>query len=373
MAILGYEGIVELSREWPAPTVLADSRLQRGSSPSLDLSDQAFQSGDEVVIIALRGVPLGIGTAGFAPCPDGHAFWTGGETAVGPALAARTTGGTFWSANTGAPFWESQATVGFTQSVIAFVSRDELDNVRFYSNEVDAINGEAQGLIPLRNVSPDTMLIVPATKTGSSVALTTLSGVTLTTLSGRTLVTLGADTLYLSAALQLLQDIGSAFIQDGEQPAENLASIPQVMLDAAANVDGRGWLIQCDLTNWIFETDVTQLDETAIGQTFGESAKGLLRGAGSFSAIISHEFISGFDNSVGMLRLVMLTEQGSKAKAKFQIADHRNSGSSSIPERLFYETDILLNKATVNTQFDDVIRLNADFVATGRIRLAKEG
>jgi hypothetical protein len=345
MAILGYEGIVELSREWPAPTVLADSRLQRGSSPSLDLSDQAFQSGDEVVIIALRGVPLGIGTAGFAPCPDGHAFWTGGETAVGPALAARTAGGTFWSANAGAPFWESQATVGFVQSVIAFVSRDELDNVRFYSNEVDAINGEAQGLIPLRNVSSGPMLILPASMA----------------------------TGYNAAALQLLQLIAGLEIPGGEQPAENLAPVPEILTDTAADVEERGWLMQCDLTNWVFETDVAQLDETAIGQDFGESAKGTLRGAGSFSAIIGHEFVSGSNSSVGMLRLVMLTEQGSKARAKFQIADHRNSGSSSIPERLFYETDILLNKATVNTQFDDVIRLNADFVATGRIRLAKEG
>jgi hypothetical protein len=372
MAIIGYEGIVELSREWPAPTVLADSRLQRGASPSLDLTDQAFLSGDQVVLIALRGVPLGVGTAGLAPCPDGHAFWADGATAVGPALAARTAGGAFWSANSSLPFWESAATTGFTQSVVAFASRDELDDVRFYSNEIDAINGGAQGLIPMRNVSPGTMLIVPATKVGESMVLATLSGVALVTLSGETLVTLGGDTLYLSAALQLLQSIGNASIQDGEQPAENLAPIPQAMLDAAASVDNRGWLMQCDLTNWVFETDVTQLDETAIGQAFGESAKGMLRGAGSFSAVISHEFISGSNSSVGMLRLVMLTNQGSKARARFQIASKDNSGLSSIRERLFYETDILLNRASVNTQFDDVIRISSDFVATGRIRLAKE-
>lgn len=344
MAIIGYEGIVELSREWPAPTVLADSRLQRGASPSLDLTDQAFLSGDQVVLIALRGVPLGVGTAGLAPCPDGHAFWTDGATAVGPALAARTAGGAFWSANSSLPFWESAATTGFTQSVVAFASRDELDDVKFYSNEIDAINGGAQGLIPMRNVSPGTMLIVPA----------------------------GGDTLYLSAALQLLQSIGNASIQDGEQPAENLAPIPQAMLDAAASVDNRGWLMQCDLTNWVFETDVAQLDETAIGQDFGESAKGMLRGAGSFNANLSHEFVSGSNSSVGMLRLVMLTGQGSKARARFQIASKDNSGLSSIRERLFYETDILLNRASVNTQFDDVIRISSDFVATGRIRLAKE-
>jgi hypothetical protein len=39
---------------------------------------------------------------------------------------------------------------------------------------------------------------------------------------------------------------------------------------------------------------------------------------------------------------------------------------------LYYETDILLNKTTVNTQADDIIRVSADFVATGRVQLVTE-
>ena len=107
MAVLGQQGIVELSREWPAPTVLADERLQRGASPSLDLTEQAFQSGDAVLLVALRGVPMGVGVSDAAPCPDGHAFWIDTGTAIGPALAARATGDGFWSADPSAPFWES--------------------------------------------------------------------------------------------------------------------------------------------------------------------------------------------------------------------------------------------------------------------------
>ena len=344
MAILGYEGTVELSREWPAPTALADERLQRGASPSLDLTNLAFQSGDEVLLVSLRGVPLGIGISGAAPCPDGHAFWTGGATAVGPALMARTAGNGFWSANTALPFWESVATTNLQQTATAYIHRDEMDDVRFYSTEFNAINGGSTGLIPLRSVSPGPMLILPAS----------------------------AATGYSAAALQLLQAIADLDIPDGERPAESLAPVPQILTDTAADVEERGWLMQCDLTNWVFETDVAQLDETAIGQDFGESAKGMLRGAGSFSANLSHEFVSGSNSSVGMLRLVMLTGQGSKARAKFQISSQDSSGLTSIPGRLFYETDILLNRASVNTQFDDAIRITSDFVATGKIRLAKE-
>jgi hypothetical protein len=345
MAVEGRTGIVQLSREWPAPTALADERLQRGASPSLDLTDLAFQSGDEVLLVSLRGVPLGIGLNGFAPCPDGHAFWTGGETAVGPALAARTAGGTFWSADPSAPFWESAATVGFQQTATAYIHRDEMDDVRFYSTELDAINGGSQGLIPLRNVSPGPMLILPAS----------------------------SRTGYTAAALTLLQAIEGLEITDGEQPAENLAPVPQVLADTAADAEERGWLMQCDLTGWVFEMDATQLDQEAIGQAFGEYAKGALRGAGSFNGEMDHSRVTGEQSGLGMLRLMMLTSQGSKAKARFQLVDQRTSNvASHVKERVFYETDILLGKTAVNTSATDVILISAQFVATGRIRLAKE-
>jgi len=68
---------------------------------------------------------------------------------------------------------------------------------------------------------------------------------------------------------------------------------------------------------------------------------------------------------------MMLTEQGSKARARFQLLDQRNASAPLVPERVFYETDILLGKTAVNTSAVDVIRMNAQFIATGRIRLAQ--
>ena len=369
---LGQFGTIRLSREWPAPTALADERLQRGASPSLDLTDQAFQSGDEVLLVGLRGVPLGIGTSGAAPCPDGHAFWTGGETTVGPALAARTASGGFWSANASLPFWESAATVGFQQITTAYIHRYELDDVRFYGSELDAINGGSQGLIPLANVSPGPLLILPATTAGGSLTLTTLSGDEITTLGGDTLTSQPSGATYIAAALQLLQAIGATEILDGEQPAGNLAPVPQVLTDTAADVEQRGWLKQCALTEWVFEMEAAELDEAVIGQAFGESAKGMLRGAGSFNGEIDYSRVAGEQSGLGMLRLMMLTGQGSKARARFQLLDQRSASLPQVPERVFYETDILLGKSSVNTSATDVIRMSAQFIATGRIRLVME-
>lgn len=344
MAVLGQFGIIELSREWPAPTALADERLQRGSAPSLDLTDPAFQSGDEVLLVSMRGVPLGIGINGAAPCPDGHAFYSGGATAVGPAVAARTAGGAFYGSNPSLPFYESASTVGFQQTATAFIHRDELDDVRFYSTELDAINGDGQGLIPLRNVSPGPMLILPASSAAG----------------------------YAAAALQLLQSIADLEIPDGEQPAENLAPVPQVLSDTAADVAQRGWLRQCDLTSWVFEMDAATLDQDAIGQAFGESAKGVLRGAGSFDGEVDHSYTSGEQSGLAMLKLMMLTQQGSKARARFQLLDQRGATLPLVPERVFYETDILLGKTSVNASATDVITMSAQFIATGRIRLATD-
>ena len=372
MAVLGQFGIVELSREWPAPTALADERLQRGPSPSMDLSDLAFQSGDEVLLVSLRGVPLGIGINGAAPCPDGHAFWTGGTAPAGPALTARTAGGGFWSANASLPFWESASTVGFQQTTTAYLHRDELDDVRFYGSELDAINGGSQGLIPLRNVSPGPLLILPASSSGGSLTITTLSGDQITTLSGDRLITQPSGAGYSAAALTLLQSIAGAEIPDGEQPAANLAQVPQILTDTAADVEQRGWLMQCDLSEWVFEMDATQLDQDAIGQAFGESAKGTLRGAGSFNGEIDHSRVAGEQSGMGMLRLMMLTEQGSKARARFQLLDQRSASLPMVPERVFYETDILLGKTSVNTSAVDVIRMSAQFIATGKIKLVQQ-
>jgi hypothetical protein len=345
MAVEGQKGRITLSREWPAPTVLADQRLQRGVSPTLDLSNLAFQSGDEVLLVALRGVPGGVGAGGAAPCPAGYAFYPGGENEVGPALDLRLRGGSFYGSDPSRPFYESATTVGFQQTMRAYIHRDAMDDVRLYGTELDAINGGSTGLIPLRNVSPGPMLILPASDRAG----------------------------YESAAVALLQAIGDAEISMGEQPAENLTSVPAVLSETAADVEERGWLVQCDLTGWVFEMNADQLDQAAIGQAFGESAKGMLRGAGSFNGEIDHSRISGEQSGLGMVRLMMLTGQGSKARARFQLLDQRAASLPLVHERVFYETDILLGQTNVDTKPTDVILFTAQFIATGNIRLVAEG
>jgi hypothetical protein len=178
---------------------------------------------------------------------------------------------------------------------------------------------------------------------------------------------------YVAAALALLQAIEDLEIPDGEQPAQNLAPVPQVLSDTAADAEERGWLMQCDLTGWVFKMNANTLDLEAIGQSFGDYAKGVAKGAGSFNGEMDHSRVVGKQSGLGILRLMMLTQQGSKARARFQLVDQRNSNvAEHVKERIFYETDILLGETAVNTSATDVILISAQFVATGQIRLAKQ-
>jgi len=123
----------------------------------------------------------------------------------------------------------------------------------------------------------------------------------------------------------------------------------------------------------VFDMNATTLDLEAIGQSFGDYAKGAAKGAGSFNGEMDHSRVTGEQSGLGLLRLMMLTQQGSKARARFQLVDQRTSNvAEHVKERIFYETDILLGSSSVNTSATDVILISAQFVATGQIRLAKQ-
>jgi hypothetical protein len=345
MPVLGNNGIVTLSREWPDPVVLDGSRLTGTTDVRIDLAEPAYETGMQVLLVGLRGVPSDVSGDGYPDAPDGLSFYGDGPNAIGRAVAARTIRGSFYSATSSAAMYESAATVGFETSITAYLSRDSLDDVRFYETEVDAINGGSDGLIGLSRVDVGRMMILPAVD----------------------------DPAYADAAYEALEAADSP--AGGEAALE---PVPAVIAAAAADAEVRGWKVQCDLNAWVLEMDAGQLDQDAIGQVFGEYARGMLRGAGSFSGEVDHKYEPGQVDGLSLLRLVMLTQHGSKARARFQLIDRRSRPAlqqgqlGPVPKKVFYETDILLGKTTVNTKSADIIRVDAQFVATGKITLVVE-
>lgn len=336
MAVVGHGGIVELNREWPAPTVVDKSRVVGTTSLSLDLINPEFWSGDKVYIVADRGVPFDTDGDGFANCPDGFAFYPGSGNDEGPVLLARTSGGSFYGNDDTKPFYED---ISLRQQIFeAFIHRNSLDNVLFYSSEVDAINGGTTGLIPLRRVD-----------------------------FGKAIIAISSPEqfyrtfLLQQAALVLAVESQEEFVLEPLPPAiEALVNDPSV----------RGWKQQGSLSQWVFEMDAAQLDQGAIGEAFGEYAKGMLKGSGSFAALLSHDAVAGQSSSSNLLKLLTLTARGAKAKARFLMSSPEiNKSQNPRADSLYYSTDILFWKTEVNATDNDLIRMTAEFIATGAIQI----
>jgi hypothetical protein len=133
--------------------------------------------------------------------------------------------------------------------------------------------------------------------------------------------------------------------------------------------DKRGWYFQAFIRDWALNIDASTLDMTAIGETFGEATKALVRGAGSMSFILEHMLKAQAQDPLALLRLVLLTQDGSKASAKFYLMKDREAASCSDLTQLggtvYYQTDILFSSSQLNVRATDMIEGSTDFVATG--------
>lgn len=376
MALLGVHGTVSFSREWGLPAAVDNSRLvSRPEGTVLDLGEPAFWSGDRVLILCQRGVPLLLAGGGAgqaralvtqdgklittlsgqvlttlvqqdsAPCPGGYSFYGDGEFLGGPVGQQRQATGNTYIGGDGASFYDNMQSI---TSVYAYIHRDEMDDVTFYSSQDDAINGSGPSLIPLLKLDVGALVVLPAPDGSYEQSLV------------NQVISFAAPTIFFDQESEIagdqflpqsLSDQISTFLEDG----------------SAIN----GWKQVANLTSWVFETNVDVLDQNAIGQKFGESAKGALRGAGSFNAIVDAKQNYEFFGPSSLLRLMLLTDVGAKANARFVIADSTSSENDCEQgKKIYYETPIIISNSTMDTSVTEIITMTIQFVATGKIRLA---
>lgn len=345
MAIRGEGGTLTFSREWPPPTAVPVGMLTTGAVVRIELDEPAFWSGDQVTLVAAAGLPFDVAGTGYANCPDGHAFW-GGDGSQGPATLHRTgDDGAFWEVSDDADFWDSEETVGLTTAATFYVHRDQLDRLTVYGTELEALNGGATGRVTIRSEVGSTIVLAPA-----------------------------ADIAGYNEALLAAAAAPAVMAAAEEAPLANLTTLPPVITTAGSIAEERGWRRQADLGRWVFETDPRLLDTTAIGEEFGDSSKGLIRGSGSYQAIISNRYLGpGVSNATAFLRLILLTRIGARSSARFLLTDGDDAGicqgAGTLEGAIFYETDILLGRGDLECSPDGLITLAGQFVSVGEIRL----
>lgn len=351
MALLGRGGILELSREWPDALALEPTAINISQSMiSITIQDDRYWTGDRVWIAAAGGLPIDVNGNGFADCPEGHGIYRGSFYALGPARSFYTgpetnENGPHYQASDAVGYYNTNASTGFTTITSAYIHRDILDRIRLFSTEIDSYNEATTNEIPIRRVASGNFVIAPySTAAGYQAAIT-------------------------SAA----NSIRPLDLPETEQLLSSVITLPPVFASTADSPEARGWRFQGMLREWAMDLDASALDMTAIGETFGESTKALVKGAGSLQFVMEHMLKAAQQDPLTLLRLVLLTQQGSKSSARFYVMRDRDpSGCGQLGGNIYYECDILLSSSRLNLRADNMVEGSADFVITGTINLKVE-
>lgn len=374
MAILGTGGILELSREWPEPMALKPDALNVATS-TLAIGNPNYWTGDRIIFAAADGLPIDLNGDGYADCPEGHGIYRGGQWVTGPSRAwyqgAETDNSPFYERfpayltaqngynltteaaqgeeqffvftgqDQGKYFYNRAQDTGLSTQASAYINMDALDRAKLYNTEISAHNADSGELLELKSVKINNMVVARYNDSGS----------------------------YTSGITSAINSIKPLTLPSTSQYLKDVITVPAAIVSTADDPDERGWLIQCDLNEWALSVDAANLDMTAIGETFGENAKSLVRGSGTLQFLLDNRVRNGEQTSMTLLRLVMLTERGSKSSAKFHVYRNRTPVSPQIGTTAYYGCDVLLTNSRINVRADDIITGTADFVATGEIAL----
>jgi hypothetical protein len=338
MAVIGNGGVLEITREIPDAVALTSARINTGFTPSISLNNQAYWAGDQVIIAASDGVPFDVNGDGYADAPDAHGFYTGSVWDLGPS---RDTLGTsaYQAGGDAGDFYNTSATTGLATQIDGYISRDALDRIRLWTDE-SAGHSESGTEEALLNVKPGNFIIAYYS----------------------------IDSNYTTALDSAATTLQAITLPSSEQRLASVITLPSGF-DSVCDQVNRSWETQCDLQEWVMSIDASNLDTTAIGETFGESVKSLVRGAGSLEFLAEHSYVQGQQDSLALLRLVLLTQNQCNTKARFYLYKNRTGYMQRIGGSVYYECDIMLTNTRLNTRATDIIAGTADFVAISDIRL----
>lgn len=374
MAVLGLGGVLDISREIPEALALSPARLNVGGAvTTISLTNRGYWSGDRVIIASSLGVPFDLNGDGYAECPDGHAIYRGSiwDTGISRSFYTGnlTDGSPFYKESVGsftigtqsgddivtqagdpivgntaaqgdADFWYNNTTnTGLTPQANAYISRDELDRIRFWATEA--------GAYALKG----TEKVISKVKCGNFV-----------------IAYYDNTAQYTSAINTSATALNNIKLKQSEEILDKVVAVPSGFY-AICDEANRDWEFQCDLQQWALNVDAQSLDITSIGETFGEQIKSLVRGAGRLEFQADNRVTVNEQDSLALLRLVLMTQNQCNTKAKFYLYKGRQESGSQVDGSVYYECDILLTNTSINTRFDEVIAGTADFVATSEIKI----
>jgi hypothetical protein len=238
-------------------------------------------------------------------------------------------------------YYNRNEDTGFTTQFDGFIEQDALGRIRLYDSEISAHNQITADTKPLRRVDCGNFVIARYADSAS----------------------------YQTALNSAANSIKPLTLPSTSQPLSDVITVPSAITATLDDPASRGWLFQADLQEWALDIDAANLDMTAIGETFGENTKALVRGAGSLQFLVDHKATSAGQDSMALLRLVLLTQQGCKSNARFWLYQNRDNNCGQLSGSAYYQCDLLLTNTRINTRADALIAGSSDFVVTGEIAI----
>jgi hypothetical protein len=372
MAVLGTGGVLDISRAIPEPLALSFARFNLGpSAATISLTNPGYWAGDRIIIASALGVPIDVNGDGYADAPDAFGIYRGGiwDTGISRSFytGPLTDGSPFYRqyqvsvllTQSGdrlvtqggdgfgfldyeveaEDFYNNEANTGFATQADGYMSRDELDRIRFWSTEAAAHSASGDEKV-IQKVKIGNFIIAYYDDTPA----------------------------YTSAIDTAATAIKPLTLPKSENLLRNVITLP-AGFSAICEEANRNWKMQCDLEEWVMSIDAANLDTTAIGETFGEHVKSLVRGAGTLQFQADHRVQSSEEDGLTLLRLVLLTQNQCNTKARFHLYKNRTAPDPQIDGSVYYECEILLTNSKLNTRAGEIIAGTADFVATSEIKI----
>lgn len=135
------------------------------------------------------------------------------------------------------------------------------------------------------------------------------------------------------------------------------------------------WECVADLREWSLDLSAPEVDTTSVAEKFGTAVKSLVSGGGTTEFFIDRKcFSDGTTNGLTLMQLLLMTEQGCEASARFYMVQRdEDCGvdpcNGLVSGDLFYESEVLVTQTAVNMRPTELVVGTANFVTTGAIRL----
>jgi hypothetical protein len=374
MAVLGIGGKLLLKREAPEACLISSDSVD-ANADALSTICAGYWSGDKVTVNCLPA-----GTGAFPPNPEGYATYYAGRYFLGPnrdhitsyqhnfykAAGEEYPDG---SAGDNAQFYSRVGdvsggdTIEDCQETTYWIHIDQLGYVSFYNSRCAAMRGSKSDRVSLLGTVAGAITIAPFGSANYNNAIWRCARG-----YGDYNFSDAQDAVTLASICEDAPDYEIPVYDADEY--EDADVLPRSEL---AGQTAPYWQVICDMREWALELSAPSVDTTAISEKFGEAVKSLVTGGGSTEFLIDRKcYDDQNDNGLTLMKLLLMTEKGCKASAKFYLVDRGNEAPDSknqLPGDLYYETELLVTASAVNVRPTEVIAGTANFVTTGEIRL----